>query len=481
MSEDEVRRAARELLSTAFTSLAEQDVIPRPRWDAYMRVGRDYWGPDLMFDPAFQEFERVLSTVYPHRFPDHIRPHDEYQEFPNSFAFGLIEATVARITTNGEAFDVTSSIVESCLDELIRSLDEENMEVACLWVVTHLTTTDGSSETLDDITVTPEAARRDVAHRIAEVIPGARALLGNETPFVHDPPMSVVEIRGRNSHPHRELSSLRSRLDTFVLLLRLLYGCTIQPRYEVGGSTGLQRSVGAQSTMFKSSESLIRRTHRLAPEHLVVMSKFKSLLDEVSTDQPDMAVTSLGMALRKFASPYLGEPWSEQIVDLCTALEAILSGTDKDDISLRLRIRAAALLAAPNDPARKIFEDVGLLYGMRSTLVHGGSLAIRKVKRDIERLSTVGSETREGVRVAQAVDRLQDLVRRAILARIALASSDAPLWPLTGSVGVDAALADDAERVRWRSAWRKRMVQIGADTSVDRASTAVDFLSDDPT
>jgi hypothetical protein len=86
----------------------------------------------------------------------------------------------------------------------------------------------------------------------------------------------------------------------------------------------------------------------------------------------------------------------------------------------------------------------------------------------------------EGVQVALGVDRLRDLVRRAILARIILASGYEPLWPLRGDVVVDAALAEDAERDRWRSTWREELAAIGAASAADRARPAADALRDDP-
>jgi hypothetical protein len=69
------------------------------------------------------------------------------------------------------------------------------------------------------------------------------------------------------------------------------------------------------------------------------------------------------------------------------------------------------------------------------------------------------------------------LVRRATLARIALAAGDEPLWPLDGKVPVDAALADDHRRRQWRSAWREQLASIGANRAVDRAPDAVDAFS----
>ena len=88
---EEIREVARALVAEAFRVLRIQHVLPRPVWDAHIRVGGDYWGPDLMGRPAFKRFESALSTDYPNRFENRIRPYDEYQDFPNSFAFSLIE------------------------------------------------------------------------------------------------------------------------------------------------------------------------------------------------------------------------------------------------------------------------------------------------------------------------------------------------------------------------------------------------------
>jgi hypothetical protein len=39
-----------------------------------------------------------------------------------------------------------------------------------------------------------------------------------------------------------------------------------------------------------------------------------------------------------------------------------------------LRNRGGGLLATATDPGKAIFSDIGLLYGLRSNLVHGGSV-----------------------------------------------------------------------------------------------------------
>ena len=66
------------------------------------------------------------------------------------------------------------------------------------------------------------------------------------------------------------------------------------------------------------------------------------------------------------------------------------------------------------------------------------------------------ADNRFGVAIGYAVDRMRDLVRRAILARLCLAAEPDPLWPFSGSTGVDALLSDDEIRGRWRKGWHEQ-------------------------
>ena len=108
--------------------------------------------------------------------------------------------------------------------------------------------------------------------------------------------------------------------------------------------------------------------------------------------------------------------------------------------------------------------------------MHGGSLKLTDAQKTMRSLSTWRTGFGGAAEAALSVDRLRDLVRRAILARVALATGDEPLWPIAGKTPVDALLADDGERQRWRAAWRERVGSINSGAA-DRAQTPVDFLS----
>src|SRR6266571_2303285 len=81
----------------------------------------------------------------------------------------------------------------------------------------------------------------------------------------------------------------------------------------------------------------------------------------------------------------------ERIINLATALEAILTGGDADTegIGLRLGTRAATLLWTDSDPGRAIFDDVKHLYNLRSELVHGVRIAEKDLLKWLGAVSVV--------------------------------------------------------------------------------------------
>jgi hypothetical protein len=138
------------------------------------------------------------------------------------------------------------------------------------------------------------------------------------------------------------------------------------------------------------------------------------------------------------------------------------------------------LLATDYDPATAIFGDVDLLYGLRSKLVHGGQIKQRDLRRDLGKISTMPpgeAYDRFGVAIEYAVARMRDLVRRAVFARLCLAAEPDPVWPFTGSVPVDALLADDETRGRWRTSRHAMLASLGVEAAATPPRTAVDWLT----
>jgi len=252
--------------------------------------------------------------------------------------------------------------------------------------------------------------------------------------------------------------------------------------YEVRGMTTFVSRMNPYMTEFRGARALVRRTVWLNDQHGPAFDAIGELLDQADVKREGMAATSFDVALGKFnGSHHQVNPY-EALVDLATALEAILAGGEKENegLTLRLRNRAAAVLAIDGDPARAIFGDVGLLYGLRSKLVHGGQIKESDLRRELDKISTMPdgeAANRYGVAIGYAVDRMRDLVRRAILARVCLAATPDPLWPFTGGGSVDAELSDDETRGRWRASWHDRLAALGIEAASQRPRAAVDFLT----
>jgi hypothetical protein len=358
----------------------------------------------------------------------------------------------------------------------------DTFAVACCRVVSHLTTASGQPIDFVGLRVVPVTAEahqhRAVLHAIIDdALPGAASAYSREDPSGYAPPESVVIARDRGPKPFELNEPLSRRIERFLLLLRLLKPGTSESMFEVVGETRRARQFRPTLARFRgagpgfwSPTQLAARAITLRPDDVARVDGLDSLMASVEHVRPDMLFTSFGLALHKFRLSYHAHAWHEQIVDLVTAFEAALSGRSHSDVILRLKIRASALLVTERDPADAIFKDVGVLYDIRSTLVHGGEAKSARTIKQLRGLSTMPETARDGEATGHAVERLRDLVRRALLARICLAAGEEPWWTLNGDNDshVDVALADDVQRAEWRNAWRGALSSIGARASVDR-------------
>lgn len=362
--------------------LERDRVVPPPLFHPYIEVGRDYFGGSLTGLREFKAFEAAVPRVHS-RFSDDT-PLGE-RDFASAYIFSFLEACVGRCCRRDEPLSPTAISVEESLSDLARTLASDSWEVACCREVSHLATSDGEPIDLSGVTVVPlsHAAgdhSREANAVIESIIPGAQSAHRREAPGGFDPPQSIVTARGFDAKPFDLADVLSARIDRFLLFSRLLHAGTCHSMYEVRGETSFVRRFRPTLVQFRgdgglvSSTRMVRRTTRLDAEDRARIAGLTSVFDQVVRPQPGVVVTSFEMALHKFELSYHSYAWYEQVVDLATAFEAVLSGKDKTDILLRLKTRAAALLATEKDPAVDIFKDVGLLYDVRSSYVPPSSL-----------------------------------------------------------------------------------------------------------
>lgn len=475
--EGRLRDAGRAFLAAAWPRLRDEHVVPPPTYHPYIEVGRDYFGDSVMFLPEYRALEEAIARSHS-RF-DVGAPLGE-REFPGGLIFSFLETVVARLTRAREEFSPDGAAAEQSLLDLVEAVRADTFEVACCRVVSHLTTADGQPVEFTNVRVEPvisDAAghSRELQRIIAAVIPGAASAYGRVRPDGFAPPESVIIARDNGSKPVDLRELLSQRIERFLLLARLLKPGTSESMFEVQGETHAVREFKPVVVRFRgagpgfaSATQLAARAITLGPDDVGRVDGLERLLASAERAPSEMVFTSFGMALQKFLLSYHAHAWYEQIVDLATALEAALTGKERDDVTLRLKIRASTLLFTDVDPADKIFNDVGVIYGLRSRLVHGGAMKGKELLREVRKISTVPAGVLDGEAVAHAVERMRDLVRRSLLARVCLSAGDEPWWPLGKDEGVDAVMIDDLRRRAWREEWRHTLATIDAIAAADR-------------
>ncbi len=501
----DLRDTARAFIAEAFDALRAELVVPTPVFHPYVRVGRDYFGDTIHAVSAYHQLEEKLEALYPHRFADppnqsHPEFADDYVflEFAGTYVFSFLEAAIAAcgrlsVETGQDHFDAGSEAVTESIEELIQVLDSPTYEAVCCRVVSHLTTEGQTEIKVGDITVVPEPEHsRGLIKRLTHEIAGGWNAFNREFPPPFERPHALLIIRERtdNPYPYEVVKQLSSKLDRFLLLARLFSAGTVHSHLEVRGTTTMVNRMDPHMVKFTWARPIVRRTVWLKGEHshafeaisqLIDEAKVK-LVDETKVEREDMNATSFDIALSKFNSSHYQANHFEAIVDLATALEAVLAdGKAKTrGITHKLSCRTSALLATDNDPEEAISGDVRVLYGLRSQLVHGGQIKKGDFRGNLRKISTVPKgkiDAFSAVEFGHAVDRLRDLVRRAILARLCLAAGPDPLWPFSGSIGVDSFLSDDSIRARWREAWHEHLTELGIGDATEPPIAAVKFLT----
>ena len=472
-SESEVRQAARSFLDDAFRALRREHVIPVSKFAPDVRVGTDYFG-DMI---GGSELEEVLGRNYPERFTkggEHHEKQGRYWSIPHMYVYSFLEAAVFHCARGGHRYHARSVGATAAIRELLQSLASPDTELGVARVVTNLTTISGEPLTLDNMTIEPVSGR-EAYSTIARLIPGCATMLRREDSWPPTGTVSVVSCRRHTTGPpYDEVKELSAGVGRFLLTVRLLIASTVASDIEVLGSTS---RIGIMSPYTQQYQFDIYAHVGLA-SHVVLgmddslpVQRLRGLLGDALIDRQDNTISSFEIALTRFDRSHQHSAWHQQIIDLTTALEASLIGDGDENagLSLRLRQRTAALLACESDHATDIFKDVGILYELRSKMVHGGTLTEKNAVKRLYRMSGVSTPTGLHSVSDLAVYRLRDLVRRAILARLALAQGKEPLWPLNSQVPVDSYLVDDNQRRKWRRTWQATIANLGLPNAVQKA------------
>ena len=169
---------------------------------------------------------------------------------------------------------------------------------------------------------------------------------------------------------------------------------------------------------------------------------------------------AMDTALARFSRTYRRQNWLDDIVDLTIALESLFGQDVNQELSHRISLRAAWLLAlderADKDPSKVkniIYERVRTMYRIRSVRVHGGIAKAKDIRKWVGILSGVECDSHRNIELLEAtLESARDIVRRAIRActKLSKLGADGPHWPF--SKNLDEKIVIAGQRQLWQKA-----------------------------
>lgn len=487
--EDRIRTAAREGLARAFRRLTDERVLPRSQNRPWIRVGRDYFGPAL--EGSEGPLNQALASALPNRFEWRTR---EAMDLTWNYPEALVRAAVAAATEADEPYDVTSPSVMTAIDSLIESIQRlpgsTVLRVIADLDVEHATVPPGHQDRLGE-SIEIDGVRvirvsNSPERFIERELPSAGFEVDRMDVVVFPPPESLVVATVQGLIPDEErVREARARIDRVVAALRLATGATIQAVVEISGQSGRLHGHTPYITRLPGRADL-RFVHRATTVSLADLHGLEGLSKCVGSFEGKDEWLAIRIALGRLSRVLDGSsPWfADQVVDIAVGMEAALAGADVDEISLRLRTRAATILSTVDDPPDGIYRDVKTLYAIRSKIVHGSTLLEAQLTKAVNSVTGTDVTPMVGDRYLLALDRWRDLLRRAILARIALASASSHSWPASRKVpeklDVDEILLRPMDREAWRDHIREFWIQQGLSAAFGRPRPS-SFLGSDRT
>jgi hypothetical protein len=454
-TEAAIRHAAADALRRSFDILSEERVIPRARYRPWIRMAHDYYGHAV--EGSEGALSRALANALPERFEWRQR---RGVDLPWYYPSAVLEAAVAAATLADEPYDIASPSVQAVIDGLIDTIQRTPRSTVLRVVsdveVEHEPVPEGYQDRLGETLEIAGVRVVRVENRpepfIERELPSAGYEVDRFDVVVHPGPASLIVATVEASADYEaRVAEARVRLDRLVAAIRLASAATVRAVIDIAGIPGPLPTVGPAITPLPNWE--FRFAHRPVTLGAGDVGGYEALIGLIADwgDAPESVPVRVALGRLARTLDERSPTVVDQIIDLSIGLEAALAGTDRTEIGLRLRSRAAELLAGPNDPADAIYRDVKVLYDLRSTFVHGGTLPAKTVDKGIRRVSGATATDWRAEQYLLAIDRWRDILRRAILARIALTTAATPwIGGATSRLDVDELLLRDAAREAWR-------------------------------
>jgi hypothetical protein len=324
--------------------------------------------------------------------------------------------------------------------------------------VTHPPLPDGHhgplGETLEAAGVRVVWVENEAERFIERELPSAGYEVERSQVVVHPGPAALLVATAEMLADYEaRVNEARRRVRQLLTAIRLATGSTAHAVVDIAGEPNRVRWISPSITPLPASG--IRFAHRPVTLAETDVPGLESLASLISSWGDDSSWSAVRLALGRLSRSLDGPTPSlaDQVVDLAIGLEAALAGTDKTEISLRLRTRAADILATDADTPESIYRDVKMLYDLRSTIVHGASVSAKAMEKAIRSVTGAAVARWPAGQYLLALDRWRDLLRRAVLARIALNTAVVP-WSAGGKgnsqLDVDKYLLREIDRIAWR-------------------------------
>lgn len=465
--------AAHEFVDAVVPELEEEGVLPVSRYHTQLRVGHDYFGDTIRGVAEYSRFVEALNETFSERFSED-KPLGE-REFASRYTYDYLEAVISACASNYEKVSSDSIAIHNVDLELLRSLQSNQFDIVVCSKVKHMATETGNPIDIGDIRVTPIPSDHTSfleEIRVLQEIPRLHAVLRDGPPNYFAQPLSMVVTEGNGTNQMEVGESIARRIGKFILAVRLLTASSTAGIYEIRGSKHHIGCYDPEVYELNVNADSVQRTAVLRDSDAVAVENVLSLIEEIENENSEAYSTPLVTAMRKFSATYRQNSWDNRLVDLITALEAALCDSIVGELSLRVRLRAASLLSTDMDSASNIFDDIGSGYELRSKFVHGANIKRARVEGLVTGMAR-GFEEPVGTSVLAevAVDRLRDIVRRAILARMCLAYRGTRPWPINPDFGADAKLIDEEIRDAWNSHWHTELRAMGANDAIEGAGS----------
>lgn len=473
----DVEAAARALLNAVFQELRAHERAVRLRPSGWMDL-LPFRGQSVMSLAEYNDLEAALKSAFPGRFEG--VPRDV--EFAMTYAFALLDGAILWVAGRPASFELSQEALTVATGELMHLLEREHDTAIAARVVTDIAVDAPVRSGPIEIRPVGSWGLIDAYRDIDGFIPGAGQMLDADMGHRIGGSFTYAVLRAEGDAP----ASVRpgagydiawrkaaARVHTLTAALRLTTATTSQVVVDVTAAPGLVRRYAPEIVRYDLPLlEQIQRIGHIQPDLGVPLAQLCDHLAAWTGDEH--RPHGVGVALSRYSRSFEARPWFDMLVDVVVGLEgALLGGSEQEEIGLRLRSRAAALLSTSADPPAMIYADIKRIYGLRSLVVHGSNPTTKELEAQAYKISVTERTTYAGVKWALALDRARDLLRRAILARGFLL--EAERWP-GGRKGsrfdVDAQLIDPAAREEWRRSWRDPLEAMGLGFAADEATAA---------